>query len=146
LDLAELTGTHVEGTLRVSAAALNELLNLEGSRLRGATVEVRSDNEVVVRHGVVRATMTLPHAVEVGSSPRATLSMASVMVALALKALLRQPYVQVHGRHLTIHLAEVPALRSLRTVWPHVRRVEVATEREGVRLRVVFTVTGGIDA
>jgi hypothetical protein len=130
----------------VSAAALNELLNIEGSRVRGATVEVRPDNQIVFRHGVVHATVTLPHAVEVGASPRATLSLASVMVALALKAMLRQPYVQIHGRHLTIHLAEVPALHSLRTVWPHVRRVEVATEPEGVRLRVVFTVTGAIDA
>ena len=136
----------MEGSFKMSAATLNELLNIEGSRVRGATVEVRPDNQVVFRHGVVRATVTLPHAVEVGSSPRATLSLASVMVALALKALLRQPYVQVQGRHLTIHLAEVPALHALRSVWPHVRRVEVATEREVVRLRVVFTVTGDIDA
>jgi hypothetical protein len=146
VHLAQLDGTHVEGIFRVSAAALNELLNIDGSRLRGATVEVRPDNQVVFRHGVVRATVTLPHAVEVGSSPRATLSLASVVVALALRALLHQPYVQIQGRHLTIHLAEVPALQSLRTVWPHVRSVEVATEREGVRLRVVFTVTGVIDA
>ena len=146
MHLAQLTGTHLEGTLNVSAAALNELLNVKGSRLRGATVEVQPDNEIVFRHGVVRATVTLPHAVEVGSSPRATLSLNSVMVALALKALLRQPYVQVQGRHVTIHLAEVPALQSLRTVWPHVRRLEVATEREAVRLRVVFTVTEVIDA
>jgi hypothetical protein len=132
--------------VRVSAATLNELLNIDGSRLRGATVEVRPDNQVVFRQGVVRATLTLPHAVEVGTSPRATLSLASVVVALALKALLHQPYVQIQGRHLTIYLAEVPALQAWRTVWPHVRSVEVTTERDGVSLRVVFAVTGGIDA
>jgi hypothetical protein len=130
----------------VSAVALNELLNLADSRLRGATVEVGLDNQVVFRHGVVRATATLPYTVEVGSSPRITLSLASVVVALALKALLRQPYVHFQGRHLTIHLAEVPALQSWRAVWPHVRSVEVATEREGVRLRVVLTVTEVTDA
>ena len=130
----------------MSEATLNELLNSHDSPTRGATVEVRPDNQVVYRHGIVRATVTLPHAVEMGAAPRATLSLASVMVALALRAVLRQPYVHVHGRQVTIHLAEVPAMQSVRAVWPYVRRVELATEPNGVRLHFVFIVTEGIDA
>jgi hypothetical protein len=130
----------------LSEATLNELLNSHDSPTRGATVEVRPDNQIVFRQGIVRATVTLPHAVEMGAAPRATLSLASVMVALALKAVLRQPYVHVHGRQLTVRLAEVPALRSLHDIWPYLRRVELATEPNGVRLDFVFIVTGGIDA
>jgi hypothetical protein len=65
---------------------------------------------------------------------------------MALKALLRQPYIQLHGRQMTIHLAAVPALDALRPLWPFVRRMELATERGGVRLRFEFIVTGGSDA
>jgi hypothetical protein len=130
----------------LSGAALNELLNSPDSPVRGGAVEVRPDNQIIFRQGIVRATVTLPNTVEVGASPRITLSLASVMVGLALKAFLRQAYIEVRGRYVTIHLADVPALESLRAVWPSVRRVELATEREGVRMRVVFIVSEGVDA
>jgi hypothetical protein len=146
VHLAQLAGTQVQGTVRVSEAALNELLNSDTSRLRGATLQIAPDNRVVFRHGIVRAAVTLPYVIETGPSPRATLSLASVMVAMALKALLRQPYLQVHGRELTIHLAAVPALERFRPIWPYLRRVAVATERGGLRLHFEFIVTEVSDA
>jgi hypothetical protein len=40
----------------------------------------------------------------------------------------------------------VPALHPYRAMWPYLRRVDIATESGGLRLGVVFTMTGGIDA
>jgi hypothetical protein len=130
----------------VSETALNELLSRDVSRLRGATLELGPDNQVVVRHGIVRATATLRQAVDMGSSPRATVTLASVIVAMGLKALLREPYIQVRGRELTIHLAAVPALEPFRPIWPYVRRIEVTTERGRLRLHFELIVTGVSDA
>jgi len=146
LYLAQFAGTHVQGTVNVSEAALNELLSSAGSRLRGATLRIGPDNQVVVRHGIVRATATLPQAIDMGSSPRATVSLASVIVAIGLKALLREPYIQMHGRELTIHLAAVPALEPFRPIWPSLRRIEVTTERGRLRLHFELIVTGVSDA
>ena len=81
-----------------------------------------------------------------GSSPRATVSLASFIVAMGLKPLLRQPYFQLHGRELTIHLAAVPALESFRPIWPYVRRIDVSTERGVLRLHFELIVTGESDA
>lgn len=137
----QLVGTEVEGVLKVSEAALNELLHIEGSPLRGARLTVTAGNQVVVRYGVLHARAGEPQIVWVGSSPRLILSLTSLIVALALKAALRQPYVEVHGRRLVIHLQDVPALSGWRNLWSHFRRLEVALDGAGVRLQFGLTIT-----
>jgi hypothetical protein len=103
-------------------------------------------NRLVVRYGVLHATATLSTALEVGPSPRLTLTLASFVVAVALKAALRQPYVTISGRRVTVHLADVPALQSIRGVWPHVRRVDFSTRRGTVQADVLFAVDEDVHA
>ena len=146
LRLDQFAGTHVEGAITVSAAALNELLGTGASPLHGATLDVMPGNQLVVRYGVLHATATLPAAIDTGASPRITVTLASLLVAMGLKAALRQPYVEVSGRRLTICLADVPPLQSIRELWPYVRRVELSTDRGAVRAHFVFSMSEVIDA
>jgi len=146
LRLDQFAGTRIEGTISVSSAALNELLATDDSPLRGATLEVAPDNQLVVHYGLLHATATLPEAIDTGASPRVTLTLASLLVAMGLKAALRQPYVEVRGRRLTISLADVPQLRPMRELWPCVRRVDLSTDRDAIRARIVFSTNEVIDA
>ncbi len=139
--LAQFVGTRAEGTINVSQAALNDLLNLDALALRGATLVVGADNQVVLRYGAFRVRATLPRAIETGPSPRVTVSLASFVVAIALRAALRQPYISVQGRQLAIALADVPALRPMRALWEHLRRAELATEPGIVRVGFLFAMT-----
>jgi hypothetical protein len=130
----------------VSESAVNELLNLDGSTLRGATVAIRGGNQIVLRYGAFRVRATLPRAIDAGPSPRVTLSLASFVVAFALKAALRQPYISVTGRQLTIALADLPALQRLRGFWSELRRAELTTEPGSVRVDLVVSVAEATDA
>jgi hypothetical protein len=130
----------------VSESAVNELLNLDGSTLRGATVAISAGNQIVLRYGAFRVRATLPPAIEAGPSPRVTLSLASFVVAFALKAALRQPYISVTGRQLTITLADLPALQRLRGFWSELRRAELTTEPGSVRVDLVVSVAEATDA
>jgi hypothetical protein len=146
VELAQLGGTRAEGTLRVSESAVNELLNLDGSALRGATIPIGAGHQIVLRYGAFRVRATLSPEIEAGPSPRVTLSLASFVVAFAIKAALRQPYISVTGRQLTITLADLPALQRLRDFWSQLRRAELATEPGSVRIDVVVSVAEATNA
>ena len=128
LRLAQLRGTRAEGSLRISEAGINDALHAAQQGAERATVEVRESNRLVIRYGVLHAQVRLPAALDAGPTPRLTLTLASVLVAWGLKATLRQPYVHIHGRHVTVELAEAPVFREWRDAWQHLRRVEFATE------------------
>ena len=136
----EFAGTAVRGDIKMAESAINELLNAPRSPLRGATLALMDGDEVVLRYGVLHARARLPRAIEVGSSPRVTLVLASVLVAVAVRAVVRLPYIEVSGREVTIRLADVPALGHLREVWPHVTSAGLRTQSRTLALNFTFSV------
>jgi hypothetical protein len=143
VQLDQLAGTAIDGTGRLSETAINELLNDERSPVRGATISVAPDNELIFRYGVVRARVMLPFTVDVGSAPQVRLRLASYLVALGLSAAVRLPYLRVDGRDVTIFIADIPALRPLRDVWQHVKSASLRTESGAVVMDFNISVAGG---
>jgi hypothetical protein len=141
--LDQLTGTDIDGTVRISEASINELLNDEHSPLRGATISAAPDNELIVRYGIIRARVVLPRTLDVGSAPQVRLRLASVLIALGLKAAIRLSYVRIDGREVTIFIADIPALRPLHQVWQHVKSASLRTEGSAVVMDFRFSVVGG---
>jgi hypothetical protein len=141
VQLDQFLGTQVAGALKISEAAMNELLNTKGSPARGAAISVAPDNEVVFRYGVLRARATLIGVIDVGAAPRLRLRLASLFVGVALSAALRQPYLRVNGREVTISLADVPALHGLREVWPYVKSAGFRTDGRAIVMDFTFSVT-----
>jgi hypothetical protein len=140
MRLDQLVGTDIAGALAITEAAINELLKSERSPAAGATISVEGDNQVVLRYGLLRARAALPRAIDVGDAPRVKVVLASVLVGLALSAAVRQPYIQVRGREVTLLLADIPALQSLRDVWPHVKAAGLRTEGTRVVMDFRFSV------
>jgi hypothetical protein len=137
--LAQLAGTRMNGTLQVAERALNDLLAETSPQSSAPSIELLARNEVVVRYGVFHARAELPAVTDFGGSPTITVRLASVVIALAVKAATRRtPFVHVHGRYVTVNLAQVPALQPWRDAWRHVTQFELATEPR--RLRVRFAV------
>lgn len=135
MRLAELTGSHADGTLQVAQSALNQVLQqLVASSATAPVVEIHPGNTVVVRYGALHARAELPAVMHPARSARLTLRLASQVVAWGLKALVRESYVHVSGRDLTIELDRVPALHPLREFWPHLRQVTFGTVPHGVRV------------
>ena len=141
MQLKHFFDTHVAGALKLSEAALNELLNTTESPVRGATISVAPDNEVVIRYGMLHARVTLPHVIDVGAAPRVRLRLASLLVGVAVSAALRQPYIRVSGREITIALADVPALHGFREMWPYVKSAGLRTDGRAVVMDFRVSVT-----
>jgi hypothetical protein len=141
VQLDQFLGTQIAGALKTSEAAMNELLNAKGSPLRGGTISLAPDNEVVFRYGVLRARATLIGVIDVGAAPCIRLRLASLFVGVALSAVLRQPYIQVNGRQVTISLTDVPALNRLRDLWPCVKSADLRTEGGAIVMVFTFSVT-----
>src|SRR5688500_4217160 len=100
--LAQLSGTHAEGTPRNGGAGINDALHAAHHGVDRTTVEVHENNRLIIRYGVLHAQVMLPPSIDPGPSPRLTVTLASSFIAWGLKAMLRQPYVHIHGRHVTI--------------------------------------------
>ena len=143
--LAQLSGTHAEGTVQITEAALNDAIR---SSTRGGgsapTVRLFDDNLIEVRYGVMHARAVLPVAMDMGAAPRMTVVLASKMVAWGLRAVVRQPFVEFSGRHVTIHLASVPALASFREVWPHVTSAQLSTAPGVLRVHLSVSIDRGV--
>jgi hypothetical protein len=140
VHINQLAATEVAGALRISEAAINDLLNTPQSPIRGATLSVAPDNDVVLSYGVLRARVTLPRVIDVGAAPRVRLLLASFLLGLAVGAVLRQPYIRINGRKVTIFLAEIPALSGLRNVWPHVTSAGLRTDGRAIVMDFTFSV------
>jgi hypothetical protein len=140
--LEPFTGSHVEGTIAVSAAAVNEILRTSGPPLADVTLELRPGNQLIVRYGILHASATLEPEIEAGASPRVAVTLASFAIALALRAAVRQPFLSFSGRRLVINLAEVPALAGARGLWPHLRQAGFSTDEAGVRVDLIVDIAG----
>jgi hypothetical protein len=141
MRLAQLSGSHANGSIRIAEHALNEMLStLVPAGRQRPIVELHPRNQVTVRYGAFSARAELPHAIATGHSPTLTLRLASLVVALGLKALVRAPFVHVRGRQLTIDLARVPALERWRDLWRHLRELTFETRPGALCLGVVIDV------
>ncbi len=140
MQLNQFVGTQLAGALKISEAALNELLNTKESPVRGAAISLASNNDVVFRYGMLRARVTQIRVIDVGAAPRIRLLLASLFVGLALSAALRQPYIRVNGREVTISLADVPALHGFREVWPYVTSAGLRTDGRAIVMDFTFSV------
>lgn len=132
MQLLQFAGTELHGAISISEKALNELLNSPGSPGRGATITVGRDHDVVVRYGLLHARARLPRAIEVGHAPRLTFVLDSTLVALALRAAVRQPYINISGREVTISLADVPALYRFRDRWRYLSSAGLRTKDRAI--------------
>ena len=111
--IAELVGSHAEGSLQIGQQSINHLLTLE-SKKTAPSVELLAHNQVVMRYGLMRARAELlPAATQRASPPNITLRLASTVVAMAMKTFVRQPFVHINGRDLTIVLAADPSLATV---------------------------------
>lgn len=143
IQIAQLTGSSIEADLKVSEATINEWLARGSTSSSHLSVELRAANSVVVRHGVFHARAQLPAAIEPGDSPRLTLVLASIVLAVALRAVVRQPFIHIHGRHVTIDLVSVSGLESWRELWKHVRGLTFVTAPGVLRVGLVAAVKDG---
>ena len=141
--LAQLRGSHAEGVIQISELAVNEVISL--ARRGGAvpTVQLMGDNRLEVRYGVVHARAELPVALDLGPAPRMTVKLESRVVAWALGAVVRLPFVEFDGRLATIYLAAVPALAPYRALWPHLKSARFATAPGVLRVEVGLSIDQG---
>jgi hypothetical protein len=139
MRLAQLRGSHFEGTIQIAEIGINDALNGKSTSKR-LTVEMLPGNHIAVRYGVFHARAALPAAIAPSDAPHLTLALASMVVAYGLKAMWRQPFVHVHGRRVTIDLAAVPALAAWRDIWRHVRRMTFETAPGALRVGVAVMV------
>jgi hypothetical protein len=142
--LTQLSGTRIEGTFQIDQSALNDVIAIAMKGDTVPTVRVLEANRIEIRYGVIHARAQLPPALAAGPAPRVTVMLASTVIAWVLRATLREPFVEVHGRHVTIHLAAVPAFASFRTFWPHLKFVGFSTVPGVVRMQLGVAIDDGV--
>ena len=123
-----IAGGRVAGTLRVTQAPLNGALRRLRNLPPGLTLDVHDDNRIVIRYGVVQATMVIVEDVQLGDGgPRLQLMLTSVLVALALRAVVRTPAIFISGRAITVDLAALDRTGRLQPYWALLRRARLRT-------------------
>ncbi len=142
--LAQLTGTNAKGTVQITEAALNDAIRVATSGGNPPAIRLFDDNLIEVRYGMMHARAVLPVAIDTGAAPRVTVVLASTVVAWGLRAAVRQPFVEISGRNLTLHLASMPALASFREVWPHVTSAQLSTAPGVLRVHLSVSISGGV--
>ena len=141
--LAQLRGSHAEGVIEISELAVNEVISLARRGEGVPTVQLMGDNRLEVRYGVVHARAELPVALDLGPAPRMTVKLESRVVAWALGAVVRLPFVEFDGRLVTIFLAAVPALSPYRALWPHIKSARFATAPGVLRVELGLSIDQG---
>jgi hypothetical protein len=141
--LAQLRGSHAAGVIQITELAVNEVIGL--ARRDGAvpTVQLMGDNRLEIRYGVVHARAELPLAIDLRPAPRMTVKLESRVVAWALNAVVRLPFVEFDGRLVTIDLTAVPALAPYHALWPHLKSARLATAPGVLRVEVGLSIDEG---
>jgi hypothetical protein len=139
--VAQLSGTHAAGTLQIAQSAMNDALAAIGAGRTPPAIEMQPANTMLVRFGMLHAHATLPPRLEAGASPRLTLRLRSLLVAMALRAAVHQPFIHIHGRQLTIELSAIPAFQEWRELWKFLELAEFETVPGALRIRFSVRVT-----
>jgi len=140
--LPRLHGARVSLVVPVRQAVIDEVLPLLPGLPPGTSVALGADQQVRVRYGAFQATARLRPAIDLRPAPVVTLDLSSQMVAWGLQRASLPPFVRVSGRQVQIWLAEIPALRDLAAVWPHVEAVTCASTEAGLEITAVLHATG----
>jgi hypothetical protein len=137
---AGLRGTRAHGIVRVGEAELNNALASAAAARSGVKLEILAENRILARFGIVHATVALPPVSDLAQSPALTFALGSTAIAWGLKRVLKQSYVHIHGRHVTVALDALPVLRPYRELLRYVREVEMTTTAQvlTVRFRVAI--------
>jgi hypothetical protein len=117
--LPHLQGAAITAEVPVRQEVLDRLLVMTPGLPRDLRVEIGPDRQLLVRVGPFHANARLAPALTLSPTPRLTVELASQLVAWGLRAVSLPPFVELAGRLVHVHLATVPALRSLAPLWPH---------------------------
>jgi hypothetical protein len=131
MRMADVAGSFATGTLQIGEFAVNEML---ATLAPSAAITLLPENRVRFQYGPIHAHMEVPHAVETGASPHVTVRLSSVAVAFLMKAVVRQPFVHIRGRDVTVFLADIPALRPYREWWRCVHEMTLRTSPQALRV------------
>ena len=135
-----LGGTRLAGTLHIDQTAVNDLLRL--SSPQPLLIEIQPESRIVLRYKVFHVHATLPPTLQLGPSPQITVTLDSIVVAWGLKAAIHESFVRIHGRDVTIKLAEVPVLEPWREWLQHLKAVEFTTDAGRVGARFTIEIAG----
>jgi hypothetical protein len=138
--LPHLQGAAITAELPVRQEVLDRLLVMTPGLPRDLRVEIGPDRQLLVRVGPFHANARLAPALTLSPSPRLTVELASQLVAWGLRAVSLPPFVELAGRLVHVHLAMVPALRSLAPLWPHLTEVGFASAPGRLDVRVAVRV------
>lgn len=116
----------LEGRIRIPESHLNDLL--ASVVPKGRSLQIQSNNRIVARVGVLQATVILPPHSDLSRAPELVFTLASLGLAWTLRYVLKQAYLQVHGRQIMVNLAAVPGLDEYRAMLRHVTSLDITTE------------------
>ena len=128
------TASSASPAVKWAAVNLTETVVIARTLVSGPVVFVHDDNRIVIRYGVVQATMVIVEDVQLGDGgPRLQLMLTSVLVALALRAVVRTPAIFISGRAITVDLAALDRTGRLQIPKEFLERLDV---KERARLRL----------
>ena len=136
-----LAGTRLTATIPLTQAVLNELAAASSGRAGQVGVAIHADNQLVIHYGSFHATVAVPRMIDLRTSPRITVTLASTVIAWTAKTMIKAPYVAIDGRNVSIDLSAVPQLEPLRNVWRHVHAIKISTTEGRMRLAIEVVVT-----
>ena len=141
ISLAQLKGTTATIELEIAQGAINDVLGRISTGTTRPIIELLPGNTILVRYGLLHARAQLPERSVLADSPTVTLVLASVLVAMAVKAAIRQPFITVHGRHLEIDLTRVATLGAWRHLWRQISELTFTTLPGRLRIGVAIALS-----
>lgn len=121
-------GARVQATVPLTQVLLNDLLRRLDGVPPGLVLDVQPDNRVVLRYGLVRATVALaPEALVGDGPPQILLELESTMIAWTLSKAIAVPGVRFSGRRVTIDVGALERLAPYRDYWRYIERLHLHT-------------------
>jgi hypothetical protein len=137
---ARLRGTRIDGSIPLAQTTLNDLVQQSAPAPRGVQMELHPANRLVVQYGLLHVTAVLDEELDVGSSLRLRLRLASAVIAWTLRRTVRHPAVTIDGRVVTVDLGRMTPISDYRHIWRHLRRVRVTTASGQLLVQFQFAI------
>lgn len=138
--LPRLRGGRVAVFVPVSQRVIDTVLRLVPGVPHDLAIDVGDDRRVQVRYGVFHANARLHPTAVLVPTPVILLELASQLVAWGLRRAPLPPFVRIAGRHVEIHLADVPALREAAPLWRHVEQITFDSTPGRLEVRVALDI------
>jgi hypothetical protein len=136
--LADLAGTNFTALIPITEEVLNQLLRMSGRMRRDVYLSIEDANRLVVRYGVFHVAARVA-GVTMTPSPLVHLRLSSTVIAWMLHAV-GGSWLRIRGRDVSIDLSGASAFGAHRSLWQHVRDMQVTTSPGIMQLHVVFAV------